>query len=42
MKEREALWHRVFKIKYGEEEGGWRSCEVESAHGVVLNENDII
>ena len=33
MEKREVLWDRVIKSKYGEDEGGWRSCGVEGAHG---------
>ena len=34
--ERGALWHNVIRRKYGEKEGGWRTCEVEGAFGVGL------
>ena len=33
-KERGSLWHSVICGKYGEEEGGWHSCEVRGAYGV--------
>ena len=31
MLQRGALWHNVIRRKYGEEEGGWRTCEVGGA-----------
>ena len=34
--EREALWRRVINLKYGEEEGGWRTREVNGRNGVGL------
>ena len=34
--EREALWRQVISAKYGEEEGGWRSCVVRGSYGVGL------
>ena len=34
--EREALWRQVISGKYGEEEGGWRSCVVRGSYGVGL------
>ncbi|RVW32762.1 putative ribonuclease H protein [Vitis vinifera] len=34
--EREALWRQVISAKYGEEEGGWRSCVVRGSFGVGL------
>ena len=34
--EREALWRQVIRAKYGEEEGGWRSCVVRGSFGVGL------
>ena len=34
--EREALWRQVISAKYGEEEGGWRSCVVRESYGVGL------
>ena len=34
--EREALWRQVICAKYGEEEGGWRSCVVRGSFGVGL------
>ncbi|RVW58987.1 hypothetical protein CK203_110732 [Vitis vinifera] len=34
--EREALWRQVVCAKYGEEEGGWRSCVVRGSFGVGL------
>ena len=34
--ERKALWNQVIKGKYGEERGGWRSCESREAHGFGL------
>ncbi|RVW25019.1 hypothetical protein CK203_114199 [Vitis vinifera] len=32
--EREALWRQVISAKYGEEEGGWRSCVVRGSLGL--------
>ncbi|RVW96306.1 putative ribonuclease H protein [Vitis vinifera] len=32
----EALWRQVISAKYGEEEGGWRSCVVRGSYGVGL------
>ncbi|RVW14457.1 LINE-1 retrotransposable element ORF2 protein [Vitis vinifera] len=34
--ERKALWNQVIRGKYGEERGGWRSCETRKAYGVGL------
>ena len=34
--EREALWRRVISLKYGEEEGGWRTRDVIGRNGVGL------
>ena len=34
--EREALWRQVISAKYGEEEGGRRSCVVRGSYGVGL------
>ena len=34
--ERKALWNQVIRRKYGEERGGWRSCEAREAYGVGL------
>ncbi|RVW93056.1 hypothetical protein CK203_032813 [Vitis vinifera] len=34
--ERKALWNQVIRGKYGEERGGWRSCETKEAYGVGL------
>ena len=34
--EGEALWRQVICAKYGEEEGGWRSCVVRGSFGVGL------
>ena len=34
--ERKALWNQVIRRKYGEERGGWRSCEAREAYGVRL------
>ena len=34
--ERGALWHNVINRRYGEEEGGWRTCEVGGAYGVGM------
>ena len=34
--EKEALWRQVICAKYGEEEGGWRSCVVRGSFGVGL------
>ncbi|KAL6342305.1 hypothetical protein AAG906_007519 [Vitis piasezkii] len=34
--EREALWRRVINLKYGEEEGGWRTQDVIGRNGVGL------
>ena len=34
--EREALWRRVINLKYGEEEGGWRTRDVIGRNGVGL------
>lgn len=34
--EREALWKQVIYGKYGEEEGGWCSCEVRGSFRVGL------
>ncbi|RVW33932.1 putative ribonuclease H protein [Vitis vinifera] len=34
--ERKALWNQVIRGKYGEERGGWRSCETREAYGVGL------
>ena len=32
--EREALWNKVIRGKYGEDRGGWCSREVREAHGM--------
>ncbi|RVW55541.1 hypothetical protein CK203_075199 [Vitis vinifera] len=34
--ERKVLWKQIIGGKYGEEEGGWRSCEVRDAYGLRL------
>ena len=34
--ERETFWRRVISLKYGEEEGGWRTQEVNGRNGVRL------
>ena len=34
--EMEALWRQVMCGKYGEEAGGWRSCDVRGSFGVGL------
>ena len=34
--ERKTLWNQVIRGKYGEERGGWRSCETREAYGVGL------
>ena len=34
--ERKALWNQVITRKYGEERGGWSSCEAKEAYGVGL------
>ncbi|RVX14113.1 LINE-1 reverse transcriptase-like [Vitis vinifera] len=34
--ERKALWNQVIRGKYGEERGGWRSCEPREAYGFGL------
>ncbi|RVW97626.1 putative ribonuclease H protein [Vitis vinifera] len=34
--ERESFWKLVISSKYGEEEGGWISCEVREGYGVGL------
>ena len=34
--EKKALWNQVIRRKYGEERGGWRSCETREAYGVGL------
>ncbi|RVW70881.1 putative mitochondrial protein [Vitis vinifera] len=34
--EREALWNKVIRGKYGEDRGGWCSREVREAHGMGL------
>ncbi|RVW62360.1 hypothetical protein CK203_062889 [Vitis vinifera] len=34
--ERKALWNQVIRRKYGEERGGWSSCEAREAYGVRL------
>ncbi|RVX20320.1 putative ribonuclease H protein [Vitis vinifera] len=34
--ERNALWNQVIRGKYGEERGGWRSCEPREAYGLGL------
>ncbi|RVW70862.1 putative ribonuclease H protein [Vitis vinifera] len=34
--ERKALWNQVIRRKYGEERGGWSSCEAREAYGVGL------
>ena len=34
--EREAIWKQVISHKYGEEDGGWRSCAVSERYGVGL------
>ncbi|KAJ9691054.1 hypothetical protein PVL29_013294 [Vitis rotundifolia] len=34
--EREALWRRAISLKYGEEEGGWRTRDVNGRNGVGL------
>ena len=36
VKEREALWHNVICKKFGEEKGGWHSCEVRGVYGVGM------
>ncbi|RVX18011.1 putative serine/threonine protein kinase IREH1 [Vitis vinifera] len=33
-KRKKALWNQVIRRKYGEERGGWRSCETREAYGV--------
>ncbi|RVX09335.1 hypothetical protein CK203_015353 [Vitis vinifera] len=33
---RKALWNQVIRGKYGEERGGWRSCESREAYGFGL------
>lgn len=32
--DRDSLWKKVIKGKYGEEEGGWRSCKVRNPFAV--------
>ena len=34
--EREAFWNQVIMGKYGEERGGWSSCEARQGYGVGL------
>ena len=34
--EKKALWNQVIRRKYGEERGGWSSCEAREAYGVGL------
>ena len=34
--ERKVLWNQVIRRKYGEERGGWSSCEAREAYGVGL------
>ena len=34
--EREAFWNKVIRGKYGEERGGWCSCDVREGYGVGL------
>ena len=34
--ERKVIWNQVIRRKYGEERGGWRSCEAREAYGVGL------
>ena len=34
--EMEALWRQVMCGKYGEEAGGWQSCDVRGSFGVGL------
>ncbi|KAJ9673050.1 hypothetical protein PVL29_026361 [Vitis rotundifolia] len=34
--EKKAFWNQVIRRKYGEEIGGWRSCEIREAYGVGL------
>ena len=34
--EKKALWSQVIRRKYGEEIGGWTSCEIREAYGVGL------
>ena len=34
--ERKALWNQVIRRKYGEERGGWSSCEAREAYGIGL------
>ncbi|RVW15066.1 putative ribonuclease H protein [Vitis vinifera] len=34
--ERKVLWNQVIRGKYGEERGGWRSCESREAYGFGL------
>ncbi|RVW99876.1 LINE-1 reverse transcriptase-like [Vitis vinifera] len=34
--ERKALWNQVIRGKYGEERGGWRSCQSRKAYGFGL------
>ena len=34
--EREALWRHVISLKYGEEDGGWRTRDVIGRNGVGL------
>ena len=35
--EREALWRRVIRVKYGSEEGGWCSNSILGSYGVSLS-----
>ena len=34
--EKGALWNEVIRVKYGEVEGGWATCEVRVGNGVGL------
>ena len=34
--ERKTLWNQVIRGKYGEERGGWSTCEARKAYGVGL------
>ena len=34
--EREALWHKIIKAKYEDQDGGWCSKEVSGPYGVGL------
>ena len=40
--EREALWRRVIKVKYGVEEGDWCSNFVLGSYGVIYGKLSVV